>query len=431
MVLFENILFLIIGIYLYFKRPIYSIYFYVLWCTVFSYLCDFIVPMGFQDAYKFPQMALRYIWLCGLVHIILEFTNSNKEKSGKIILTITFFFIFFIVMLGEVRGTLKPLALWLMSYFAFIPLWLIICTEKIDIALYEKYIRWALIIELSLGVMQWAGYGYASFVEQISGNGLRTIAGTFQRYNAYAENLSLLLLSYIMIVVMYDCGSKRIHKYLCLISYIMIFLSGARAQSVAIIFSSALLLFFYIRKKGRRILWLFIAGVFILLIINISFPNHYLARENSESTINRQMEMVSSASDRNFFKESSTLALTFLLLDEYLSDSENILTGPGKLFKSKYGYQGIICVDGVMYDSDLMLYVCETGLVGLFFLSLFVYYIVQSCSLKVVSISFVSFLLFVSVTDFGLFEGRGAVYMFLAINFINQIRFRQLLPVEK
>lgn len=431
MVLFENILFLIIGVYLYIKKPIYSIYFYVLWCTVFSYLCDFIVPMEFQDAYKFPQMALRYIWLCGLVHIILKYTNSYTANIRKSILTITFFFIFFVVLLGEFRGTLKPLALWLMSYFAFIPLWLIICTEKIDIALYEKYIRWALIIELSLGVMQWAGYGYASYVEQISGNGLRTIAGTFQRYNAYAENLSLLLLSYMVIIVLYECYSTKINKYLCAISYIMIFLSGARAQSIAIIISSSLLLYFYIRKKSSRILWLFLAGVLVLLIINISFSNHYFDREKSESTINRQMEMVSSASDRNYFKESSTLALTFLLLDEYVSDAENLLTGPGKLFKSKYGYQGIICVDGVMYDSDFMLYVCETGLVGLLFLSLFVYFIVQSCRVKVVSISFISFLLFVSVTDFGLFEGRGAVYMFMAINFANQIRLKRMISICK
>jgi hypothetical protein len=168
-----------------------------------------------------------------------------------------------------------------------------------------------------------------------------------------------------------------------------------------------------------------------LLIINISFSNHYFDREKSESTINRQMEMVSSASDRNYFKESSTLALTFLLLDEYVSDAENLLTGPGKLFKSKYGYQGIICVDGVMYDSDFMLYVCETGLVGLLFLSLFVYFIVQSCRVKVVSISFISFLLFVSVTDFGLFEGRGAVYMFMAINFANQIRLKRMISICK
>ena len=414
-----NIILLVLGLCFYIRKPIYAVYLYTLWCTIIAYIFDALHPIKYEDTYAINLMADRFIWMCGVIHLYTLFKNKFKlYKIRELILFSALFFIY-IYILGITRGVTRNFYDWILGYFAFIPIWIIIMTEKLNLSIYEKYIRWILYAELLIGVFQWFGIGYASYVDLYSGNGLRTISGTFLRYNAYAENLSLLLLSYILIVFKRSDSFRKKELLVCIFAYMMVFLSGARAQSAALLFSIIVFVYQVIKEKSGRLVWMTFIGIGLLIIANVALSSR-INNQKSESTIDRQLSMLGAMDDRSYLTEESTLSLSYLLFYEYIKNPESYLTGPGKLFTSKTGYQGIVCVGGVMYDSDFMLYVCETGAIGLFFLLLFLFMIIKSCDNKYVSLSFAMFLFLVSFTDYGIFEGAGAVYMFYAINYINR-----------
>ena len=139
MIIEINVIIAILGFILYFKKAIYAPFFYLIWCTLLAYIIDFIIPIrDYNDSYYFDRMALIYIWVCGIIHVIRNLRYYlTYEKVPLLIVTL---FIAYIIFLGIMRGTLGSFITFIRMYFCFIPLWMILLKERFDSSKFEKYL---------------------------------------------------------------------------------------------------------------------------------------------------------------------------------------------------------------------------------------------------------------------------------------------------
>ena len=259
---------------------------------------------------------------------------------------------------------------------------------------------------------------YPSYTDgAIAENGAINIVGTLRRYNAFAENCGLLILSLIFI---YFRDRKFISTLMLLLLILVgsywIFIAGARTVLVAYVASLFVIVFFQYRKAGIVIS---ICGVLFLFLFSpllkgqLSQLDNFDRFENLVEVSNGDVDMTS----------HTTLSLSVLLYEEYISSTQNIIIGPGQLFTSSFGYQGMITTEETMADSCEMLYLCETGLIGAVFLITFLVLIINGGGKRLFPMALVIYLLIVAVTDYGLFNGACAIYFLFVADYSSKCRF--------
>lgn len=416
------ILFLL-GLIVYFFKPKYVPLYYLLWATmVFVFPFDLLFPMTFEESAQVGHVhSTNYIWLCGLLTIL---RNINKWDSDNYKIVFVLFLLFtFVFVVGFLRGTLIPFQGWLRTYFCFVPLWIIIKSGNIDFKSYGKYVVLAICIEFFLVSFQTIMGIFPSYSNgQYAENGAVNIVGTFKRYNDFADNQSLLVLSLLYI---YNKDPKFISRPVFFVFFvvglILVTLAGARTELIALVVSLSLTIWGLFPKWRKKIV---IGGIVAVLLLisgyNISLEKDTTSSAN-DSNYNRQRELLDFLEGDMDVAEESTFLLTVFLVREYISYPDKILTGPGLLFTSSNGYHGMVMKDYLAADSFLALFLCETGIIGYFLLFSFLYLIVKHSKEKLFPMTMLMYLFLVSITDYGLFQGQSAIY-WLFVVYYNQDR---------
>lgn len=415
-----NIILFIIGVFLYLRKPVYAPIYYLFWCSFFAFAIDIVFPLQVnEETYKFNTFSILYIFFCGFLHITRNLQHYWKNDFSPLLLSLLL--IFYLVFLTYYRGNGTRFLSFFLPWFTILPVWLILLTEEVDWEKYEKFLRYAIILELVLGLSQYLlGLGYSSFVEEYAENGAENVVGTFRRYNAFADNMSLLILSTLAIRLVKEVRISVVDYVLMAVGYVLVFYSGARTELAAL--SLAIILLFFARYRHN---FKALAVLSVLLVIVgarvVQGTGEEINRSEVENNEQRQFQAINAIGDSEnvYLEEQSTFALSILLWNEYIS-SDNYLFGPGKLFENQFGYLGLVCEGGAMYDSFLALFLCETGLIGVVLLVLILITIIRSCQRPSYALAILAYLFIVSFTDFGLFQGNSAIFLFLCIGYINK-----------
>ena len=417
-----NSILLLIGLFFFFKKPIYGLFYYILWCSFACFIVDIFIPIQiYEQSYLFDKTAYLYIYICGIIHVVRNIQYYNRYEIIPLILSVLL--LGYVVFLGVMRSTLLPFMTLFSYWLTFIPMWLLFRTEgdELDLLKIKKYLRIALSVEIVLAVSQYMfGFGYSSFVSSIAENGAENIVGTFRRYNLFADNVSLLVLSILIIFFHKIQVVSFVDFILILLGIILVFFSGARTEFAALLLALSFVLIARF-KSNWQLLIVFVSLSFVVVSTVIANLDSIFDAD-SEGNEQRQLQAINGVTEgqNDYLGETSTLFLTVLLWNEFTKDTDNYLFGPGKLYESKFGYLGIVCDGGSLSDSFLALYLCETGIVGVVLLFLVLLAIVVSCIQPLYALSMVLYLLVVSLTDPGLFQGNSAFFLFLCIAYINK-----------
>lgn len=408
----------IIGIIIFFIRPRLVPLYYLLWTTMLIIICNMLFPMTFEESNMVGHVhSTNYIWLCGLLTIAIHLKKLNKNEKIIVITLLCLFLYVFI--LGLSRGVLGAFQGWLRTFFCFVPLWFLVKYHNIKFESYGNYIIYSFVIEFALVLFQTISGLYPSYTNgEYAENGAVNIVGTFRRYNEFADNMCLLILSLIFI---YYKKQNFIPKYIFFtflaIGISLVAIAGARTELAAIIVSLSVVIYFGFPQWRKKI---FIVGLLGLIILGAGYRIS-LEKDTSisanESNYNRQLQLLDFLEGEGDVTEESTLFLSVFLLGEYFSSPDNMLTGPGLLFTNINGYYGLVTVDYHRCDSFLALLLCETGIVGYIILISFLVLIIRNSKEKLFPIATLLYLLIISITDFGLFQGYSAIYWLLIVSY--------------
>ena len=179
-----HLFFFVVGIILFLTKPKYVPLYYVLWPTMFDFFIDLFFPIKYEEYVNAGAVYSRdYIWFCSLLLIIFVF-DTFKTKDRRTIYALGLFVVY-ITILGLSRGSLREFQGWVRGYICFIPLWILMKYRNISFIEYKKYIYFALILEISVSIIQLMTDFYPTFSNgHFAENGTRNIVGTFARYNA-------------------------------------------------------------------------------------------------------------------------------------------------------------------------------------------------------------------------------------------------------
>lgn len=418
-----NYVIFVIGIMIFLFYPRFVPLYYLLWNTMFAFILDIIIPVSYEEYSLGHSISMYYIWLCALISIPMR--HKMICRCDRLILLFLISFLFYIISLGLSRGTSLSILFWIIDFFCFVPLWILMKQKNIKFRTYSSYIVFAIIIEVLIVAFQFATGYYPSFTGgAIAENGATNVVGTLVRFNEFADNVSLLLLSLIFIR-RYDKSSiSSIFYYFSLIScFILVYIAGARTELVAIILALVLYLYFGNPQIRKKMIIVSICGVAILCLAYTTFSDSITI--GSEENSARQQELLDFALGDVDVSEGSTLSFSAVVLAEYFSDKKNILTGSGKLFASPNGYSGIVTESEFRWDCFDALFVAETGLIGVLFLFIILYLIIKQSTDKIMPTILVIYLLTVSLTDYGLFQGNSAIYFLFVAYYCNSVKMHK------
>ena len=423
-----NVIFLLVGFVIYFVRPRYVPFYYLIWPTGLLFLTDMFFPLKRED-YDVVIIfySVIYIWGCCGLTILFNYKRHRKREQKIFILLLMFLAYLFAIVIYR-RGTVSSFFVWMMQYVAFVPLWLYVKYNNLNFLFYKRYIVIALCIEILIVFIQKATGIMPSFSSgMFAENNTVNIVGTFNRYNTFSDNCSLLLLS---LVFINEKESGFIPRWLfvtlVIVGSILVFSSGAR--TVLIAYAVAVFLLVLLKFKNNRFaIVLGCAILFYMYSTNVFLLKENVSGNSDGSNYDRFYKLVEISQGRVDMSSETTLYLSFLLYDEFVS---NPIIGPGKLFSSSNGYGGIITRTETMADSCNMLYICETGIIGVIFLVSFLVLIIKESRERLYPIVFVIYLLIVAVTDYGLFQGISSIYFIFVSYFTSpaseSIQFHRL-----
>ncbi len=417
---FINICFFIIGVFVFAFRPKLTPIYYLLWPTFFIFVSSIFFSLTYEVANDSERYAMNYVWLCACMTIILRFKSYNK--TDKLIILLLGILVFYIFLLGYTRGALKLFQSWARGYFCFVPLWLIMKSHNISFDNYRRYIYFALLFEVVLGIIQVStGMFYPSYTDgEIADNGTVNITGSLTRYNYYADNVSLLVLSAFYLIIMKYKAIGNIDKGICILvvlGIIIVSLSGARTELIALLVSIPLLVLSLFKQKRKIIIKTCIVFGIIISFFGsaLSFSSDDFRAQQGENNYFRQLMILDYFSGEKSLTESSTFFFSAVLLNDFFSDPSKMMTGPGKLYTTTSGYGGVVTSKEWMWDCFLALLLCEMGIIGYAFLTLFLYLIIKDTHNIFISLGVLLYLLLVSVTDYGLFHGVSAIYLLFTV----------------
>lgn len=413
------------GLCVYKIKPQWGPFYFMIWCLMGAFIIDcFIYPLREEE--DFPLIyskAYIYVYIClffAAMRNMKDFMSQNRK-----IVTVYVLFFLYVIVLGVIRGgDVKGFIGYVRLATMFVVLWMWMRTINIENVLFEKFIFSLLIIEVCLSILQLLGVGHVfSFADEYNDVGTVNAPGTLNRFNGFASHVSLLLLCYTTIVFARKQKKKPLLSWgLIGVAYIMVLISGAKAQFMAINISLLFLIYMFHFKKNKVV---FIIGMGILAV---SFV--YVSKQvnintlDSESGMERQLNLTRIASEEDYIEDGSTVMLTYFLLEDYTSDVSNILTGSGKLYTRKDGYGGFIATDTQnMTDVPLALFLCETGLVGIVFLIIFIRYMMKDVKHeKYYPYAILLFILLTTITDIGIFEEAHVFYFVGTLLYLNNLR---------
>ena len=137
----------------------------------------------------------------------------------------------------------------------------------------------------------------------------------------------------------------------------------------------------------------------------------YLAALDPEKL--RMMDLMRFTTEDDYLTNRSTLFITFGLLTEFIEEPSSFITGLGHLYSGGY-LEGFVNPEEYMWDSYLALFLCEVGVFGVFVWSFFIRDIYK-CRPDFLTTATLVFLLLVSITDAGIFEGFSAVFLLIVV----------------
>lgn len=404
---FNYIIFLI-GLIAYYKKPAVSPLYYTFWCTVLGYIIDCFIGIELVDSQALTTMAMNYIYLCSIAQIIRK--RSIILKKERWLLLVAMVLYGYVTYLALSRGSGGAFIGLMRIYFTIVPLWIIIKTEKIPRKLYVNYIVYALSLELTLSMVQLVlDFGFPSFVERYDvANGALNLSGTLWRYNAFAENISLLALCLLAV-----CYKKETFKFtqgkliLLFLTLFMVLMSGSKNVFGALFISLCIISYATYFRKRKKLLM----GIIAFFLLFGGAILSYLAAIDPEKL--RMLDLMRFTSEDDYITSGSTLFISYGLLEELFSEPSALLKGLGHLYSGGY-LDGFVNPEEYMWDSYLALFLCEVGVLGVFFWSLFLRDIYRARPDFLTAATLV-FLLLVSITDAGIFEGFSAVFLLIVV----------------
>lgn len=401
---------LLMGVVILFRYPSGIPYYYMVWFSLFIYIEGLVFRIDYSDVSFDKKTQLYYLIFSSIAVSVLKYKRLFRDDF----LIRAFFLLCYIVLLAFLRGG-GGFLFFMIQMVAFVPLWIIFnSTSSFSTNLFERIVRFFLILELVLGVIQIVfNVAYPSYTEREIRNGALNVVGTFSRYNVYAEQISLLSLS-LLIISFYQTKKQMWLDWLLVgLGFVVVVMAGARTQLLAMMVSLTVILFYRMSNKWKL--------SFIVVMVSIFLLSQNISYGQSENVnINRQLELFKIYTDSKYLSQGATSHLSFYLLKEFTSSPETFLIGSGKLFTQTLGYGGLVMRGGVMYDSFLLLFLCETGIIGIILLTLCLYSILKKSRFNRNAMAILLFLLIVSVTDWGFFEGYSVIYLFFIIKYQNE-----------
>lgn len=422
---------LIVGVCVFFVKRQLAPFYFIIWCMMGSYFVDcFVAPLSEEgDFHLIYSRAYLYVLFCCLVVAIRDmrlFLKINGKNLVIYLLYMAYVIVLGLIRGGEVKDFLGYVRLATMSFV----LWMWLRVVNIENVYFERFVTISLIIEICLSISQYLGIGHIlSYDSEYNDVGTFNAPGTLTRYNPFAMHVSLLLLCYCTIRFLKRQLKKMISLGIILPSFVLVFISGAKAQLAALLISTMYLMAYYNRKHIYGIIAgvLIVAGGFIYMAKTIN-----TGALDKESGMERQANLLRISSEKNYVEEESTVMLSFFLLDDYFSDISNILTGSGKLYTRKDGYGGFITADsGNTTDAPLVLYLCETGLIGVFFIIVFIRKMTKDIKYyKQFSYAILLCVLLTTVTDIGIFDEINMFYFVTIVLYLNNVARNNLSCID-
>lgn len=423
MVLAFCIINFVIGLGVYRFHSPYLFHFLLLWIFFFPLIINLFYTINEQDYYKVLTWT---VYLSFAIAVLDFYRYGIADKWQGLLFICVIGLIGYYVLLSFVRGvSLIDSAKYMIGNVGFLISLTFVLNKNCKINSLFKFIRIIVYFELLLSLVQ-PYTDLLNFQAALDGDDVMTsmVNGSFIRNNIFVEIITPL----VMLLVYYDY--QKSHKILSygildvlvvVVTLYVVYDSGVRTALVAVV--PILLYVFYVllgfifkTKRGRVFAMLFFSlcvySVYYL-VNNIAEQTGVTYTKNATDSSERQAVLLSMLNDSDFAEDQTTLGLSFVVLSTL---PENPIVGSGKLFQGK-GYGGFISKDeGNVTDATLAIYLCETGLIGIFLL-FFIYYIVLNKIGGYNNLSCLIFiyLLLVTIVDPGLFFIGNVMVLFVSI----------------
>lgn len=420
MVLAFCILLFMVGLGVYAFRCQYLFHFFILWFCFFPLILNCVYTLDEEEYYKILTWA---VYLSYVIAIREFCRNGIKEKWQRRLIISIVLLLFYYVSLSFLRGTSFVDSLkYMIGNVGFLISLSYILNKSCDVRTLFSLIRKIVLFEIILALFQ-PYTDLLNFQAALKEDDVMTsmVNGTFIRNNVYVEFITPL----IMLLVYYDY--KRSSKYLfhdffiIVIALYEIYNSGVRTALVAVIpifvYVFYLLLGFRFKTRKGRVFVMFFFGICIYSVYsfvnNIAEQTGVTYTKNATDSSERQAVLLSMFNDPDFAENQTTLGLSFVVLSTF---PENPIIGSGKLLQGK-GYGDFISKDeGNITDATLAIFLCESGVIGVIFLSFIYFIILNKLGSKGGLPSLIFwYLLLITIVDPGLFFFGNVLLVFIAL----------------
>ena len=409
-----NIFFFFVGILLFCKKRSYTIYYFLTWKIAGAFLCDmFLFPVENNLFETFGKYSNLYIYAC---LILTFFTDKiNTLKKGSIILMSFCIFLIYIIGLALFRETITPFFFnYILQYFTWVALFLLLPSLELKLSQIRNFSYFLLIVELVLFFLQDNGIALTTYSKQVDFF-FYAPPGTYYRYNFYASGISCIIIFLMLIELVIRKKVSTLQFIIYIAGSATIYLSGSRTALIAYVLTCCIIL---LKVFYKRIKYFIIPVLFLIpTLYGILLTN----QSNSDFGANvgeRQANILAIFSDNGYYlTEESTFGLSVKMFNYLINNLQSLLFGAGRLFTSQLGYNYVKIESST--DATLMVYICETGIIGFIFLIYFLIYTLQvKKEYRFFSYAFLGFFIILTITDIGLFYTHDFAFFLVLMFFL-------------
>lgn len=417
------LLYLVIGLFLIFFKNGKYVLPYILFLNIYSaWITDFIYPLEQGDQRIFDGISKYYTYIC---FVIFFFIKRKRNVDFSLLFAFGLTALYFI-LIYTFRGTGPVAGLkFAVSTYGSIMLFFVMLLQLPTPKQIRNIVKWNLLIQIGIGALQFLGLLHFHMNVGETFVGTNFITGSFTRNNFYAEVISLL----VILLCTFDYKDKgklsRSSILLTMIVLAVVLVTGVRTALLADVIALTVL-FFIVNKDKPHFKTRFFIGSVILAILVVSVfqtanQGEIIKDREAENVIERQLNGVREVSNRDNM-EMSTVGLTFVLWNFFV---ESPIIGPGLFFASPSGYGGIVAEDTAnSTDATILFYMCETGLIGVFFFFLIYGFALRRYNKhKGAYIAFL-YIMLISITDAGFMGFAYIIYLYISIYYDNYEKFK-------